>query len=201
MPRTNCHYILDAQAVVRSGDSAEDLHSARTAPPVLREAAEIVNSMVKERQGRVADQLQAGDLDGWASSYALANRYAGRDESVAPHTDKLTALGRRPVIASLSLGACRTFRVTRAPEEFLHEVPKAARVTPHPTSGTTRINLTFRKLKPHVAAAMPRCNCGRLAALKACVQRLRHGGTRHVYYLACDPSKGDTGCAFRRWDV
>ena len=34
---------------------------------------------------------------------------------MAPHTDKLTALGRRPTIASLSLGATRTFRVTRAP--------------------------------------------------------------------------------------
>ena len=34
---------------------------------------------------------------------------------MAPHTDKLTALGRRPTIASLSLGATRIFRVTRAP--------------------------------------------------------------------------------------
>lgn len=134
----------------------------------------------------MADQLEAGDLDGWTCSYALSNRcdtqarleycmllclllpvagncmqsvwiteplhacmqtckasnaadcqcgghvppaqpqvkpgydaslcrYAGKDESVAPHTDKLTALGRRPIIASLSLGATRTFRVTRAP--------------------------------------------------------------------------------------
>ena len=52
-----------------------------------------------------------------------------------------------------------------------------------------------------MAAATPRCRCERLATLKACTQRLPDGGTRHVYYLACDPSKGDAGCGFMKWDV
>ncbi len=51
-------------------------------------------------------------------------RYSDKSESVAPHTDKLTALGRRPVIASLSLGATRTFRVTRAPVRDLPGMPR-----------------------------------------------------------------------------
>ena len=127
-----------------AGESAEDLHSARPAPAALREAADIVNRLVQQRQvhwittkssivlldapamyvsttplilllaltacdrlcpgvaaclvaglvllqgvvcrsgldllhmsrlqARVADQLEAGDLDGWTCSYALSNR-------------------------------------------------------------------------------------------------------------------------------
>jgi len=58
-----------------------------------------------------------------------------------------------------------------------------------------------RRLKPEVARATPRCHCGRMAALKACVQRTAQGGTRQVYFQACDPSKGASGCRFMRWDV
>lgn len=61
--------------------------------------------------------------------------------------------------------------------------------------------MSLGRLKPEVAAATPRCRCGRMAALKACVRRTPQGGTRHVYYQACDPSKGNVGCNFMRWDV
>jgi hypothetical protein len=62
-------------------------------------------------------------------------RYSDKSESVAPHTDKLTALGRRPVIASLSLGATRTFRVTRAPVRDPPGTPRPAAPSPPAARG------------------------------------------------------------------
>ena len=41
------------QAVETAGESAEDLHSARSAPAALREAADIVNRLVQQRQVRL----------------------------------------------------------------------------------------------------------------------------------------------------
>ncbi len=66
--------------------------------------------------------LQSGQF--FHRLYGEGLRYSDKSESVAPHTDKLTALGRRPVIASLSLGATRTFRVTRAPVRDLPGMPR-----------------------------------------------------------------------------
>jgi alkylated DNA repair dioxygenase AlkB len=86
----------------------------------------------------------------WIPDIAVVNHYAGPQESVGPHSDKLTYIGPRPVIASLTLGATRTFRLKRVAngsikaqtydillthntllvmfppcqEEFKHEVPK-----------------------------------------------------------------------------
>ncbi len=40
------------QAIERAGDCAEDLAAARPAPPVLREAARLVERLVQLRQAR-----------------------------------------------------------------------------------------------------------------------------------------------------
>jgi len=47
----------------------------------------------------------------WHPTYALANLYKDAQESVGSHSDRLTALGPLPTVASLSLGATRTFRL------------------------------------------------------------------------------------------
>jgi hypothetical protein len=77
----------------------------------------------------------------------------------------------------------------------------AERVRSQASLTAQRVVAGPRRLKPEVARATPRCHCGRMAALKACVQRTAQGGTRQVYFQACDPSKGASGCRFMRWDV
>ena len=57
--------------------------------------------------------LEAADHDGWLPSYAVANCYANGDAGLGQQCDRLTRLGPLPIIASLSLGATRTFRLHR----------------------------------------------------------------------------------------
>ncbi|KAJ3090142.1 hypothetical protein HK102_004573 [Quaeritorhiza haematococci] len=52
----------------------------------------------------------------WKPNFAAANCYLHGDEAVGAHSDKLTYIGPRPIIGSLTLGACRTFRIRRLAE-------------------------------------------------------------------------------------
>lgn len=101
----------------------------------------------------------------------LANLYRNGGDSMGWHSDDEPELGPQPVIASLSVGAARTFRLRRKlprgarakPDDtvqipllhgsllrmagdtqrlFRHEIPKTRRVT------AERINLTFRWVEP-----------------------------------------------------
>ncbi len=86
------------------------------APPPLRLAARLVAACVSERicSGAAGDlPLEAGDRGGWAPTYAIANCYQDGSCGVGAHSDRLTPLGPAPIIASLSLGASRTFRLHR----------------------------------------------------------------------------------------
>ena len=49
----------------------------------------------------------------WKANTAFVNCYDGPKENVGYHTDQLTYLGPRPIIACLSLGVTREFRVRR----------------------------------------------------------------------------------------
>lgn len=51
--------------------------------------------------------------DPWKPNAAFVNCYNGPTESVGYHSDQLTYLGPRAVIASISLGVAREFRVRR----------------------------------------------------------------------------------------
>jgi alkylated DNA repair dioxygenase AlkB len=77
--------------------------------------------------------------------YVFINRYRSGSDSVAWHHDDDASLDTRRVIASLSLGATRTFelRPLRASGlHYEHRVPKEPRVAGE------RINLTFRQRQP-----------------------------------------------------
>lgn len=101
-------------------------------------------------------------------NFVLANLYKDHNDSMGWHADNEPELGPRPVIASVSLGAPRTFRVRSATKtagvrrtsqsiplangsllimrgesqtEFQHALPKSTQ----PCDG--RINLTFRCVK------------------------------------------------------
>lgn len=98
----------------------------------------------------------------------LANYYRNGRDGVGWHADDEACLGKSPLIASLSLGAARSFRLRRkddhkatasieltggsllvmengCQEEWEHCVPKRERLE------APRINLTFRKLIPSAA--------------------------------------------------
>jgi len=106
-------------------------------------------------------------------NFVLANFYEDQNDSMGWHSDNEPELGAQPVIASVSLGAERTFRVrslkklpgqrrTSCPivlghgslmimrgasqTKFQHALPKATR-----TCGP-RINLTFRYVHSHTHA-------------------------------------------------
>ncbi|DBB16361.1 TPA: hypothetical protein ACH3X3_014656 [Trebouxia sp. C0006] len=104
-PRTSAYYTLhDTEDVSSSVDTQK-------AAPELKEAASVVSDHVNRLAGRVQSSLASSDRDGWRCSYALCNMYQDGQEGVGPHADRLTMLGPRPIIASLSLGATRIFRI------------------------------------------------------------------------------------------
>ena len=121
----------------------------------------------------------------------LANLYRDGNDSMGWHSDDEPELGAQPVIASLSLGAARMFRLRRrlprgvraqpadtchlqlphgsllrmagtTQQHYLHELPKDRSVR------SARINLTFRWLSPGNDGRMP----------PAAGQRLPRAGVR-----------------------
>ncbi len=107
------------------------------------------------------DRIQA--LSGFKFNFAVGNRYLTGKDSIGWHADDFPQIGKRPAIASLSLGSTRKFKLRHrssgetvdyflesgsllimlpgCQDDWVHAVPKTAR----PVSD--RINWTFR---PHV---------------------------------------------------
>ena len=103
---------------------------------------------------------------GTSFNSVLLNLYRDGDDCMGWHADDEPELGTAPVIASVSLGACRSFRLrpkvrgTAEPitvelphgsglcmrgttqAHWQHSVPRRRRVT------TPRVNLTFRQVQP-----------------------------------------------------
>lgn len=109
---------------------------------------------------QVKDRLETGL--GVKFNSVLANYYRTGSDSVSWHSDDEPELGPEPVIASLSIGASRTFQVKhktngkrtdfklghgdllvmsgKSQADYLHCIPKT-------TKPGARINLTFRLIK------------------------------------------------------
>ncbi|KAK3832006.1 MAG: hypothetical protein J3R72DRAFT_373013 [Linnemannia gamsii] len=138
--------------------------------PEMEEAKLVVRRIVNElRKQRVMYALlflfHPYEVQGdWNCNVAAVNHYAHSKESVGFHADKLTYLGPRPTIGSLTLGVTRFFRIRKVipdakhpdtagqlisialphnslcimwppmQEEWKHEIPSVPTVTPHPIS-------------------------------------------------------------------
>ncbi|SCU98737.1 LAME_0G00364g1_1 [Lachancea meyersii CBS 8951] len=130
---------------------------------------DIVNEALSQRV-RLPFQTKS---DRWQAQAALSNKYE-RDSNLDWHSDRLTNIGPHPIIASLSLGFSREFRVRKTypsdsqiysikpqhnsllimhagfQEEYKHCVPllpTRSRISTedlHPTAGARRINITYR---------------------------------------------------------
>ncbi|TPX61494.1 hypothetical protein PhCBS80983_g01095 [Powellomyces hirtus] len=173
---------------------------------------ECVNIRLLARDAAAENGRHFAELRGrWRPNIVVANRYRGHNEGVGAHTDKLTYIGPRPTIGSLTLGAARPFRLRRLArphspaqtynvvlphnsllimfppmqEEYRHEVPKCnpKHLTPHPISHDVRINLTYRVARPEYRSSIPVCKCGNPTELRT-VLKQAHSLGRYFYMCA-----------------
>ncbi|KAJ3281465.1 hypothetical protein HK104_011460 [Borealophlyctis nickersoniae] len=245
-PHTSSFYTEPVPAhssSAETGDSLPDTEyyyggrkqaDVRIMPPEAARARDIVEQIVNERMdARDGGKRHEAEIVGrWKANVVLGNCYRGGAQAVGPHMDKLTYLGPRPTIGSLTLGATRPFRIRRIArpggppsqtynvllphnsllimfppmqEEYRHEVPKIqpTRLTPHPLSRDTRINLTFRASRREYRESIPLCRCGNPSELR-CV--IKQEGNLGRYFHMCggggNPDRGiDVGhnCGFFQW--
>ncbi|KAK9239470.1 hypothetical protein V1525DRAFT_398180 [Lipomyces kononenkoae] len=152
----------------------------------------------------------------WVADVAFCNRYNGPGESVGYHSDRLTYLGPMPVIASLSLGVTREFRlreirtpaqtyslhlphnsllIMHAPcqEKFKHSVIPTRTVDSHPIAGIARINITYRMYRPCFSSSkIPVCKCG-IPMILRCVSKKQDSLGR--YFWSCSATyQQEEGC-------
>jgi alkylated DNA repair dioxygenase AlkB len=66
----------------------------------------------------------------WDANFAVVNLYRDHNDSIAVHADNLTYHGRRPIVAGLSLGATRTFRLRRTPVKDDSQLTATAALVP-----------------------------------------------------------------------
>ncbi|KAF9175740.1 hypothetical protein BGX21_000211 [Mortierella sp. AD011] len=196
--------------------------------PEMDEAKMVVRRIVNEL--RKSRDIHPYEVQGdWNCNVAASNHYAHSKESVGWHADKLTYLGPRPTIGSLSLGATRFFRIRKVvpdakhpdtagqlisialphnslcimwppmQEEWKHEVPPQAKVTPHPIGGTARINITFRLRREGFSPAdTPVCKCG-VAMVLRCVFKNRANYGRYFYMCYAAGSNEGRTCGAFHW--
>lgn len=83
-------------------------------------------------------------------------------------------------------------------EEWRHEVPRCSntKLEHNSISGSGRLNLTFRMLKPEWVKRVPLCRCGKGAIMKARVGVESDGRTK--YYYSCDTTQGPP-CGYFQW--
>ncbi|KAK9460681.1 uncharacterized protein V1516DRAFT_626074 [Lipomyces oligophaga] len=157
----------------------------------------------------------------WLGDVTFCNRYNGPSESVGYHSDRLTYHGPMPVIASVSLGVTREFRlrettssaqtyslhlphnsllIMHAPcqEKYKHSVISCRKVDAHPISGNSRINLTYRMYRDcHAPYNTPLCKCGIPMVLR-CVTKKQESLGR--YFWSCAASyQQEKGCDTFHW--
>ncbi|GJJ71923.1 hypothetical protein EMPS_04280 [Entomortierella parvispora] len=196
--------------------------------PEMNEAKMIVRDIVNDL--RKSRTIHPYEVQGpWKCNVAAVNHYAHSKESVGWHADKLTYLGPRPTIGSLTLGATRFFRIRKVvpdaknpdtasqmisialphnsllvmwppmQEEWKHEVPTQATVTPHPISGTARINITYRLRREGFSPQeTPVCQCG-VAMVLRCVFKNKANYGKYFYMCYAAGSQEGKTCGQFQW--
>ncbi|KAG0059385.1 hypothetical protein BGZ90_004490 [Linnemannia elongata] len=158
--------------------------------PEMEEAKFVVRRIVNEL--RKERDIHPYEVQGdWNCNVAAVNHYAHSKESVGFHADKLTYLGPRPTIGSLTLGVTRFFRIRKV-------IPDAK----HPdTAGQliTRINITFRLRREGFSPQdTPVCKCG-VAMVLRCVFKNKANYGRYFYMCYAAGSKMGQTCGQFNW--
>lgn len=108
IPRTTATYQFETDMEdsnhqdTRALDDDEEYHDCvqRLVSKELRDAKNIIQQVV---------QQQCPWSTAWKPTFAFANRYKDGNDCVGFHSDHIATLGPRPIIAGLTLGACRRF--------------------------------------------------------------------------------------------
>ncbi len=127
----------------------------------------------------------------WEATVAFANLYEGSSSSVGYHSDQLSYLGPLPIIASLSLGCTREFRLKpvagggrvmsihlphnsllimwgSCQEDWKHSIHGGGVLDLHPIARNKRINITYRMYRDEYRPEkLPRCKCGQVVLRSA----------------------------------
>ncbi|CAG8482998.1 12020_t:CDS:2 [Cetraspora pellucida] len=216
-PRTSSFYISNQVKNTCDGDvyyNGKKTSNARQFLPEMEEARKIIMNIVNEKR-KIRGE--------WNPNVAVTNCYANSKESVGWHSDQLTNLGPRPIIASLSLGTTRQFRLRRINEKssriisiplphnsllimwppcqelWKHEVCSQNVIDNlHPIAGPKRINITFRQFRDEYTAEWtPKCSCGIQCVLKPVMRGTNIG----KYFYMCYASGVNEGqkCSFFEW--
>ncbi|AGO10775.1 AaceriAFR741Wp [[Ashbya] aceris (nom. inval.)] len=189
---TNCRTLLygnldaaDAGRIFYNGHASKPASYDADLCEAQRLVEELVNAELAKR-AKLPFQVPAGN---WRCPVAVANIYE-RDSDLQWHSDRLTYIGPHAIVASLTLGFERDFRLRRVypadsqiysiplahnsvlimhagcQEEFKHCIPpiskrsKVSTTDLHPVSGSVRVSLTFRHYKVDLARDAMCTECG-----------------------------------------
>ncbi|CCT63829.1 related to CUE domain protein [Fusarium fujikuroi IMI 58289] len=83
-------------------------------------------------------------------------------------------------------------------EEWKHSIAPALSIDPHPISGTTRINITYRDYKANLhPRSTPKCRCGLPCVLRAVTKKKDNLGK--YFWMCYANSPGQDKCGFFQW--
>ncbi len=171
---------------------------------------DIVNKEINER-GYLKYQYKGP----WNGEVAVVNTYNGSKSSVGWHSDKMTQIGPHAVIAGVSLGVTREFRLKHktdsskptfsihlphnslvimhagCQEDYKHcVISNATPLDLHPISGSVRISLTYRLYRAEFTDKAPKCNCDLTMILRISFK----GKSKGKYFWTCAGEMQGNGC-------
>jgi alkylated DNA repair dioxygenase AlkB len=206
---TTCLYGSDDSEYYYQGRASDKRSFSDSMTRAMKLIGNIVGEMYLARQKSKYEPAK------WIPNFAVSNYYRNGDEYLGAHSDSLTLIGPMPLIASLTLGAGRTFRIhpksgksvdvllkhnsvlimwPSFQELFKHSLPRVGKkvvgsgtLIPHIRSNEGRINLTFRMNRKEYSEKTPICKCGLLSELRPTKTQ--------KYFYSC----GRTKCGFFKW--
>ena len=153
-PHTTSFYVSSLEEVDRQ--KTEYLYNGgyltdiRKITPLMQQVSDLVQVTVnQEIKQRIKTHYPGGKKlpfqspHEWVPNAAFVNCYSGGKESVGYHSDRLTYLGPRAVIGSLSLGVAREFRVRKI---VARDDPDQDAETAADSSGQIAIHLPHNSL-------------------------------------------------------
>lgn len=182
----------------------------------LEEAAKFTEHFINEKVIPHSERLKWQRDEPWNSDYCVVNYYERLQNNLQWHSDRLSHIGPHNYVASVSLGATRTFRLRSThkkealmfqialphnslllmrpgcQEEFKHCVNGMSKaVALHPKVGSTRYGLTFRHYPLNFIRNLPKCRCG----LRMCLRRTyKQPETRGRYFWLCENMYQNNEC-------
>lgn len=165
------------------------------------------------------------DMNKWKADVAVCNKFEKKSNDLDWHSDRMTYIGPHCVIASLTLGACREFRIRRQyhnedgspstiyaiplphntlvvmhagfQEEYKHCISSTTEIQNHEISGSLRVNLTYRNYVENFKINLPMCSkCGKQMDLR---RSFKNPDIRGRYIWLCTSGYSNKECNGFYW--